>query len=39
MSDLERLEFWLRHVRQVQACDWDRLDHNHETSSRRLLPA
>ena len=24
MSDLERLEFWLRHVRQVQAYDWDR---------------
>jgi hypothetical protein len=23
MSDLERLEFWLRHVRQVQAYDWD----------------
>lgn len=24
MSDLERLEFWLRHVRQVQAYDWNR---------------
>ena len=24
ISDLERLEFWLRHVRQVQAYDWDR---------------
>jgi hypothetical protein len=23
MSDLERVEFWLRHVRQVQAYDWD----------------
>ena len=22
LSDLERLEFWLRHVRQVQAHDW-----------------
>lgn len=22
LSDLERLEFWLRHVRQVQAQDW-----------------
>jgi len=22
LSDLERLEFWLRHVRQVQAFDW-----------------
>ena len=24
MSDLERLEFWLRHGRQVQACDRER---------------
>jgi hypothetical protein len=24
VSDLERLEFWLRHVRQVQAYDWNR---------------
>jgi hypothetical protein len=24
MSDLERLEFWLRHVRQIHAYDWDR---------------
>ena len=23
VSDLERLEFWLRHVRQVQAYDWN----------------
>jgi hypothetical protein len=23
LSDLERLEFWLHHVRQVQAFDWD----------------
>jgi hypothetical protein len=23
LSNLERLEFWLRHVRQVQAYDWD----------------
>jgi len=23
MSDLERLEFWLRHLRQVQAYDWE----------------
>lgn len=22
ISDLERLEFWLRHVRQIQAYDW-----------------
>jgi hypothetical protein len=22
LSDLQRLEFWLRHVRQVQAHDW-----------------
>lgn len=24
VTDLERLEFWLRHVRQVQAYDWNR---------------
>jgi hypothetical protein len=23
LSDLERPEFWLRHVRRVQAYDWD----------------
>jgi hypothetical protein len=25
LSDLERLEFWLRHVRQVQAYNWNRV--------------
>jgi len=25
LSDLERLEFWLRHVRQVQAYDWSQV--------------
>jgi hypothetical protein len=23
LSNLERLEFWIRHVRQVQVYDWD----------------
>ena len=25
MSDLARVEFWLRHVRQVQAYNWDQV--------------
>ena len=25
LSDLQRLEFWLRHIRQLQAYDWSQV--------------